>query len=297
MLLPEWDSKRIEERIPLVLAAVGARRCGKSTAICHLLYQMFERFDLVIAFVGSAACSPCLEAMMDRHPNWDSRFFFPQWNTPLIEKLLRQQESLKHRGIERHVLILCDDVVLTGKDEEQLAHMALRGRHFNISIMMCAVSYTTINKRVRRSLDCLLCFSCPMQGDRKILSWEFASNSSTADFVMNNLDENQCVVFETSRKRQKLALWKAELLTPEMFRMKRLPDLGLSRTVVSLERPERRLPASHQIENASPSNGTECQAPGGVHVSGQSIGHSAPSSPKNRSPTVPVSTSPKHTES
>ena len=34
--------------------------------------------------------------------------------------------------------------------------MAMRGRHFRISLAMCAVSYTTLPKRARRSLDTLL---------------------------------------------------------------------------------------------------------------------------------------------
>ena len=65
-----------------------------------------------------------LEAMMQRHPKWDDRFFFSRWNQALIDKLLCQQEALKKKNIERHVLIMCDDVILTGKDIDQLAHMA-----------------------------------------------------------------------------------------------------------------------------------------------------------------------------
>jgi hypothetical protein len=187
---------------------------------------MWKKFDLIIGFVGSAACSPCLEAMMERHPTWDPRFFFSGWNQKLIDKLLKQQEDLKRNGIERQVLIICDDVILTSKDDDQLAHMAMRGRHFNVSLMMCAVSYTSISKRARRSLDVLLCYSCPMQGDRKILTWEFSNNSQTANFAMQNLNENECVVFETSRKKQTLWLWKAVLLDPSMFRTRRLPSLG-----------------------------------------------------------------------
>ena len=216
-MLTSWDPERIRDRIPLVLAAVGARRCGKSTAISHLVYQMYETFDLVIAFVGSAACSPVLEAMMERHEKWDTRFFFSSWNQPIIDKLLEQQEMLKKQGITRHVLLLMDDVILQGKDNDSLAHMCMRGRHFFISVMMCAVSYTSINKRSRRSLDFLLVFSCPMQGDRKVLCWEYAQNNQTANWVLNNLEENQCLVFETSRKVQRLFVWKSQLLVPADF--------------------------------------------------------------------------------
>ena len=225
-MLERWDPKRVFDRVPVVLAAVGARRCGKSTAISHLVFQMYERFDLVVAFVGSAACSPCLEAMMQRHPRWDERMFFPKWNQPLVDRLLEQQTDLRKKGVERQVLILMDDVVLTGRDTDQLAHIALRGRHFNVSVMMAAVSYTSICKRARRCLDFLLVYSCPMSGDRKILSWEYASNSHTADFALSHLEENQCVVFETSRKQQRLFNWRAQLLLPEEFRRSSLPVLG-----------------------------------------------------------------------
>ena len=86
-LVTEWDPNRIRDRIPCVLGAVGSRRCGKSTSVAHLVYQMFDVFDLVICFVGSAACSPTLEAMMESHPKWDTRMFFSSWNQPLIDKL------------------------------------------------------------------------------------------------------------------------------------------------------------------------------------------------------------------
>jgi len=190
---------------------------------------MWPKFDLVIAFVGSAACSPCLEAMMERHPNWDTRFFFSEWNQVLIDRLLLQQEELKRIGCIRNVLILMDDVILGGKADDQLAHMCMRGRHFNISVMMAAVSYTSISKRARRSLDFLMVFTCPMQGDRKILTWEYASNNQTANFVLNNLKKNQCCVFETSRKRQKLFVWHAVFLEPSDFKMLSLPDLAAKR--------------------------------------------------------------------
>ena len=113
--------------------------------------------------------------------------------------------------------ILVDDVILTGAAEEQLAHMALRRRHFNISLMMAAVSYTSLPKRVRRSLDILFCFSCSMHGDRKVLMWEFANNYGTADFMLKNLQEHECLVLETNRRRQELKVWKAGLLTPADF--------------------------------------------------------------------------------
>ena len=177
---------------------------------------MSSKFELVVCFIGSAACNPTIEAMMERF--WDPRFFFSEWDQHLIDKLLVQQETMKKQGRDRHVCILVDDVILSSGAEEQLAHMALRGRHFNISLCMAAVSYTSLPKRVRRSLDILFCYSCTMQGDRKILMWEYAGNANMAQFMLKNLGDHECLVLETNRRRQELKIWKAGLLTPEDFR-------------------------------------------------------------------------------
>ena len=157
---------------------------------------MRNSFSLVIAFVGSAACNPVLQAQM--RASWDDRFFFSEWNTGLIGRLLQQQEQLKAQGgPPRNVCILVDDVVLSGPAQEQIAHMSMRGRHFNISLMMCAVSYTNLNKRARRSLDVLLVYSLPMNGDMQVLSWEFCNQVQMARFALNNLKEHECLVMET----------------------------------------------------------------------------------------------------
>jgi len=144
--------------------------------------------------------------------NWDDQFFFSQWEQGLIDALLKQQESLKLNGITRNVLILMDDVVLSSDADEQLAHMAMRGRHFNISLAMCSVSYTSLPKRARRSLDCLLVFSLPMQSDMKILTWEYTQKARMARFALAHLKDFECLVLETLQKKQMLFVWRADFV-------------------------------------------------------------------------------------
>jgi hypothetical protein len=172
---------------------------------------MRRSYDLVIGFIGSAACSPVVEELMLQ--NWDGRFFFPEWNTALVDRLLVQQEELKSRGIDRQIMILVDDVIMNGRAAEQISNLGMRGRHFNVSLMACAVSYTTLPKKFRRSLDALLVFSCPMTGDMQILTWEFSRRASMARFALDSLEEHQCLVLETLQKQQRLFTWRAELLT------------------------------------------------------------------------------------
>ena len=176
-----------------------------------LVHRMSKKFDLVVAFIGSAACNPVLSEIMNQH--FDPRFFFSFWKPELIKKLMEQQEALGSN--RRSILILVDDIILSGKAEEQLTHVAMRGRHFGISLMMCAVSYTTLPKKARRSLDVLLVYSLPMQGDMKIMTWEFAHRNSMAEHVLRNLGEHEALVLETLQRRQQLFIWKADVLTVE----------------------------------------------------------------------------------
>ena len=216
--------------------------------------------------VGSAACNPVLEALLTEH--WDPRFFFSEWDPELMDRLLEQQESLQRSGDKREVLSLIDDVILHSRAEEQLAHMCMRGRHFRVSICMCAVSYTSLPKRARRSLDTLLVFSCPMKGDSQILSWEYCQNQTTARFALNNLKDYQCLVLETLEKRQSLFLWRADLIgledasseekTPQT---KPQSDPSEPETLSESAIREVRPPISHQRCSASPLDDTRSEAP------------------------------------
>ena len=271
-ILDEWNEDDIGSRIPgLNLALIGGRRQGKSTATAHLLWSNASKFDLVVAFVGSANCNPVLSALMERY--WDPRFFFSEWNCALIDKLLEQQESNEARSI----LVLVDDVVLHSKAQDQISTLAMRGRHFKCSLWCCAVSYVTLPKQVRRSLDVLMIFSMPMKGDLKTLSWEYTDNTRVAEFALKRLQDHQCLVLQTLTKRQKLALWRAKKVTVEDIRNPELRAGERLRNPDDLERPSERSPGSHPTEtcaapdstrlpedrNSTPSdgNGSDCPPP------------------------------------
>ena len=218
---------------------------GKSTCVSDLLLRMRNKFDLVVSFVGSAACSPVLSHIMNEH--FDPRFFFSEWNEPLVAALLVQQEDLGED--KRSILILVDDVVLNSKSEDQLSHVAMRGRHFGISLCMCAVSYTTMPKKTRRSLDVLMVFSLPMQGDKKILLWEYSSQNTMAEHVLRNLGDHEALVLETLQKKQQLFLFTADLLTV-CSEKKRLPARDKSEKRPSGGSPLARRTVSRQTDTA-----------------------------------------------
>jgi len=173
----------------------------------HLVNLFRKSFDLVISFSGSESCSPELQDILQKH--FDPQLVFSKWNQNVIDKLIEQQYALKKQGRSRHVLILMDDIILDSCADFSLANMAMRGRHFDISLMCLSVSYTSIDKRIRRSLDCLLLFSCPMSGDMKILCHEYTRSPSTAQFCLNSLEEHTALVMQTMTRRQRLYQYRA----------------------------------------------------------------------------------------
>ncbi len=97
---------------------------------------------------------------------------------------------------------------------------------------MACVSYTTLPKRVRRSLDVVLVFSLPMKGDLKILTWEYTSNTRVTEFALRRLEEHQCLVLETLTRKQTLTVWRATQFSVDQVR-KGLPFCERSKKRVS----------------------------------------------------------------
>ena len=264
-MLPSWNPDRLVRKIPFNLALIGGRRMGKSTTVSDLLWRMRKEFDLVIAFIGSAACNPTLRGLMEKY--WDSRFFFSEWNVNLISTLLEQQEAQKLRtGVTRNVLILVDDVVLSSEADEQVAHMGMRGRHFGVSLMMCSVSWTSINKRARRSLDCVLVYSMPMSGDLKVLTSEFAQQQTMARFALRSLKDYEALVLETLEKRQRLFSFQANLLTENSS----CTEPEKSETSASPDSDEGCPEPSHRDGTVDPPNRTQSEEPTCSSASAQS---------------------------
>ena len=212
---------------------------------------MKNRFDLVVSFMGTSACSPEMKRLLEN--NFDPRFVFSAWNEPLMQKLMEQQEQLKLQGTPRQVCVLVDDIVLSGRDEDSLSHLCLRGRHFNISVLACAVSYTTLPKRSRRSLDCLFLFSCPMSGDIDILTKEYCSQSKMARYCLQNLPDWTSLVLETLEKRQRLYHYRVPL---EGVQNEGSSSSAPDETEAFDETPEQHQTASHFSKTYETANDT-----------------------------------------
>ena len=203
-VLATWNPDRLRKQIPFVGAYVGQRKSGKSVAMTYITNLLQSEFDLIISFCGSISCSPQLFDLFTDTPGMDPRFMLDRMTVGFLDKLREQQEELKMEGRIREVLLLFDDLELSSEEHTALGFFTTRGRHYNVSTLYCSVSYTSIPKNYRRSLDFLWLFSVPMSTDKKILLGEYSRNPSFANYCINQLQKYECLVLDCSTHRQEL---------------------------------------------------------------------------------------------
>jgi hypothetical protein len=194
-MLPTWNPTNIKKMLPICAALVGSRKSGKSTLQSWLLENvLYPEFDLIISFCGSVSCSPELQAFF--HTHGMSHMMFDEINIRFLQTLARQQEDLKLKNITRRVLILLDDCEMDVPVQQQLGQFCTRARHFNCSLISSSVSYTSISKNFRRSLDLVIFFKINMYSDKKLLLQEFTTCPKLTQYALEELEEYQCVVQE-----------------------------------------------------------------------------------------------------
>ena len=194
-MLKRWNPKNLVNMKPFITAMCGNRRSGKSTLQAHLLEEhLSKEFDLIISFAGSVSCSPEVVGFFQKRGK--AHLMFDSINENFIRTLCAQQEALKQQGITRSVLLLLDDVEMDKHLQMIFGNFSQRARHYNISIMIAAVSYTSVSKNYRRSLDIVFFFKLNMTSDKKLLLDEFTSNRRFSEFCMEDLQQYHCLVQE-----------------------------------------------------------------------------------------------------
>ena len=195
-MLPRWDPTSLEKMLPCNCALIGSRRSGKSTLQTYLLKNhLAKHFDCIISFTGSVSCSDELRDFFVKRGK--SHLMFDRLNSRFLETLQRQQEAQKiQTGKSRSVLLLLDDALMENSTIAELGIFTTRARHYNVSIMSCSVSFTSISKNFRRSLDVAFFFKLGMWSDKKLLLQEFTSSPQLVEYSHAELKEYECIVQE-----------------------------------------------------------------------------------------------------
>ena len=218
MALQKWD-QRLE---PLIsggagnLMLCGPRKSGKSVLCSTLLKQAASlapkmRPDLVICCCGGSQAD--YVPIVTKH--WDSRFLFNRLPPPkFMDALFDQQRVLHEGGMQRNVLIIMDDAPVDKDTRNAITEVGYRGRHYNVSIWILAISFVMCPKGLRRSLDALFIMcGLPLASDRKCLTEDFCGCAPEhAVWALDNLKTHEALVCTLTKGKFNMYVHKANYI-------------------------------------------------------------------------------------
>jgi len=219
MALSRWD-QRLE---PLIsggagnLMLVGPRKSGKSVLCTTLLKQAAAlpqgtRPDLVICCSGGSQAD--YVPVIGQH--WDKRFIFNRLPGPeFMDALFDQQRVLHDAGQKRNVLIIMDDAPVDKDVRHSITEVGYRGRHYNVSLWILAISFVMCPKGLRRSLDALFIMcGLPLASDRKCLTEDFCGCAPEhALWALDNLKTHECLVCTLTKGKFRMYVHKAQYIS------------------------------------------------------------------------------------
>ena len=170
------------------------------------------RPDLVICCSGGSQAD--YVPVIGQH--WDKRFIFNRLPGPeFMDALFDQQRALHDAGHKRNVLIIMDDAPVDKDVRHSITEVGYRGRHYNVSLWILAISFVMCPKGLRRSLDALFIMcGLPLASDRKCLTEDFCGCAPEhALWALDNLKTHECLVCTLTKGKFRMYVHKAQYIS------------------------------------------------------------------------------------
>jgi len=157
-------------------AIYGQRRTGKTTILRDLIYQLRDRFDIVIVFSVTA----------DLYKTTDYSFvpennFVYGLDEKFIEGMITKRRNYILQGHDKkkldRMLFLLDDVISEKNvfHSKTLSSLFVLGRHALISVVVLTQHTSGINPTIRKNLDLSIVFYPESSASREVISKEYLS--------------------------------------------------------------------------------------------------------------------------
>jgi hypothetical protein len=172
------------------------------------------RPDLVICCCGGSQAE--YVDIVKQH--WDARFLFNRLPPPeFMDALFDQQKVLHEAGQQRNVLLIMDDAPVDKDVRNAITEVGYRGRHYNVSIWILAISFVMCPKGLRRSLDALFVMcGLPLASDRKCLTEDFCGCAPEhALWALDNLKTHEALVCTLTKGKFNMYVHKAKYISNE----------------------------------------------------------------------------------
>ena len=145
------------EMLNKTVGFIAKRASGKSCMLKWLVSLHKEQFDKIIVFCPTETISPFYEELTTKE------FIFDEYNDEYILKLIDKMtmiNSNKSKEKKKNVMVLLDDCMSDTDFLHQgkgLQRLFARGRHLNITVVLCAQYLNSCPPLCRNNFDYVIC--------------------------------------------------------------------------------------------------------------------------------------------
>ena len=165
LLLTKFTPRSIKPN--RIITVIGKRGSGKTVLLRDLMYQLRDRFDLVLALTGT-------EASADAFRQYIPECFIFDVEIKKIAKAVEIAKVLRKHGNTREILIIMDDFMDKKSilDADVFRDIGYNGRNFNFTLIISLQYCMEMKPFLRSQIDYCFVFFEPNRSNRKKL-WEY----------------------------------------------------------------------------------------------------------------------------
>lgn len=207
--------KILKVEINPMCVIISGRNSGKSFLINDLVYNMLKvrKYDLIYLFSSTAQLST-----VDNSYSFMPKNFIYRTNEEIeqtmdhLVKIQQFRESQKMKRID--ILCIFDDIEIS--QNQSLNNMAVRGRHYNITVILSSQRASTlVSSTIRSNFDYLFFRKCSTD-DIKDYVYKMCTNSGfhnakdLVEYTHDNTHDFQFLFYDNKTDENNLYITKAK---------------------------------------------------------------------------------------
>jgi hypothetical protein len=209
------NTNSIELNRESFILILSIRRSGKSFLISQLIYNFMNaseenRTTHLYMFSNTAKID-----QKGQYNFVDKKAIFSA-NPENVERIVtRIVEIQKETNKKNHILLVFDDIDLSGKYSSSIEWLAVQGRHYNITVILSAqIATTAISPLIRNNYTYLFFRKLNKESIEKqiygmIINNEFETPKDFREFVSDNIHDYRFIFYDNDSDEKQLSIIKA----------------------------------------------------------------------------------------
>lgn len=165
-------------QVPIRVCLTGKTNSGKTYFARWLLYLLADKIDELYILCPTMDPNSWKDLTTAKH-------IYSDYNVNIIQDIIDNQRKLKEKGRPmKQVMILLDDCVFNFKKEDKvLSALFIKGRHYNISVMIISQKFRLLNNVIRSNVELVIVAKVVNQKEKDAIFQEYSTQGSKNEFI------------------------------------------------------------------------------------------------------------------